>query len=460
MPSARSRPSRPCRAPIPRQLCNGKSATIVGQPGAVAIRGTQGADVIVGLGGDVRIEGRGGNDTICAGDGDNIINGGAGNDWIDAGDGANTVDAGAGNDTIYGGTGDDTILGGTGNDNVVRRRRRQPRLPASGDDEIVTGPATIGSTAPRASTRAMPAAAELRRSLRGVAVPADGPHKGRRRSRIQRPGCVARGLRRVHRVRRRTDRRPGVGLSIAVMLGWLETRRHPTRDVDLAQRADKAAAGGDSAYQGRPTSSVTAATRRTYLIASASRRRLKGWWVDRLIPCQRRPDGADEGDVMTRFLRTAVAAGILAIGAVAPVSAASPSNDDIANPIVIGALPATVTVDASEATTGATDPGYCPAPEWGQDPATVWFEHTATSTGPLGATTYGSDYPTTLYVGTSNGNGGLDVVGCATQSGGTAQSAVRFEAEAGVKYLFAVGLDPNFGEPAGNLEFNLDLARP
>ena len=163
---------------------------------------------------------------------------------------------------------------------------------------------------------------------------------------------------------------------------------------------------------------------------------------------------------MTRFLRTAVVAGVLAIGVVAPVSAASPSNDDIANPIVIGALPATVTVDASEATTGATDPGYCPAPEWGQDPATVWFEHTAASTGPLGATTYGSDYPTTLYVGTADGNGGLDVIGCATQSGGTAQSAVRFEAEAGVTYLFAIGVDPNFGEPAGNLVFDLDVAGP
>ena len=127
---------------------------------------------------------------------------------------------------------------------------------------------------------------------------------------------------------------------------------------------------------------------------------------------------------------------------------------------MIGALPATVTLDASEATTGPTDPGYCPAPEWGQDPATVWFEHTATSTGALGATTYGSDYPTTLYVGTADGNGGLDVIGCATQSGGTAQSAVRFDAEAGVTYLFAVGLDPNFGEPAGNLVFNLDVAGP
>jgi hypothetical protein len=163
---------------------------------------------------------------------------------------------------------------------------------------------------------------------------------------------------------------------------------------------------------------------------------------------------------MNRFLRTFVAATLLAIGAVAPVSAASPSNDDIANPIVIGALPASISIDACEATTGPTDPGYCPAPEFGPDPATVWFQHTAASDGPLGATTYGSDYPTTLYVGTADGNGGLDVIGCATQSGGTAQSAVRFEAEAGVTYLFAVGLDPFFGEPAGNLVFDLDVAGP
>ena len=163
---------------------------------------------------------------------------------------------------------------------------------------------------------------------------------------------------------------------------------------------------------------------------------------------------------MTRFLRAAVAAAMLAIGMVAPVSAAGPSNDDIANPIVIGALPTTVTIDASAATTGPTDPDYCAAPEMGPDAATVWFRHTATSTGALGAMTYGSDYPTTLYVGTADGAGGIDVIGCATQSGRTAQSAVRFEAEAGVTYLFAVGLDPSFGEPAGNLVFKLDVAGP
>jgi hypothetical protein len=128
---------------------------------------------------------------------------------------------------------------------------------------------------------------------------------------------------------------------------------------------------------------------------------------------------------------------------------------------VIGALPATVTVDATEATTGQTDPGYCPAPEWGQDPATVWFEHTATSTGALAATTYGSDYPTTLYVGTADGNGGLDVIGCATQSGGTAQSAVRFEADAGVTYRSpSASIRTSASRPATSCSISTSPARP
>jgi hypothetical protein len=120
-------------------VCNLKAATIVAQPGATSVRGTQGPDVIVALERGVRIDGRGGDDTICAGDGDNIINGGAGNDWINGGDGTNTTDGGSGNDTMYGGTGNDTILGDIGNDVIHAGDGDNLVSTGSGDDTIVTG---------------------------------------------------------------------------------------------------------------------------------------------------------------------------------------------------------------------------------------------------------------------------------------------------------------------------------
>ena len=120
-------------------LCHGLPATIVGQPGQVAIRGTQGPDVIVGLEVGVRIDGRGGDDTICAGAGDNIVNAGAGNDWVDAGEGNNTVDGAEGDDTILAGSGDDILLGGTGNDTVFAGEGDNLVSTGSGNDVIVAG---------------------------------------------------------------------------------------------------------------------------------------------------------------------------------------------------------------------------------------------------------------------------------------------------------------------------------
>jgi Ca2+-binding RTX toxin-like protein len=120
-------------------VCNGKAASIVGQPGETAIRGTQGPDVIVGLEVGVRIDGRGGDDTICAGAGDNIITAGAGNDWIDGGDGANTIDLGSGDNTAIAEPGNDTILGGTGNATVNAGDGDNLVSTGAGDDVIVTG---------------------------------------------------------------------------------------------------------------------------------------------------------------------------------------------------------------------------------------------------------------------------------------------------------------------------------
>src|SRR5687767_14083895 len=82
--------------------------------------------------------------------------------------------------------------------------------------------------------------------------------------------------------------------------------------------------------------------------------------------------------------------------------AAGPANDRISRAIAIDEIPVQVRLDTTGATSLATDPGYCFGPELGPEPATVWFSYTATETGPLGATTFGSDYDTTLYIGTLN----------------------------------------------------------
>lgn len=161
---------------------------------------------------------------------------------------------------------------------------------------------------------------------------------------------------------------------------------------------------------------------------------------------------------MFRHLTVFLAALALTLALAPSAMAAAPSNDRISRPLVIGALPATVKVDTSEATTSAGDPGYCFGPELGPDPATVWFSWTATHSGPMGATTFGSSYDTSLYIGTSTRHG-FDQIACGDDSR-TLQSAVRFDATEGVTYLFAVGSSP-FGDGSGGaLVFNLDVGPP
>ena len=140
-------------------------------------------------------------------------------------------------------------------------------------------------------------------------------------------------------------------------------------------------------------------------------------------------------------------------------AAAAPANDDIGSPIVIGALPYSGSLDTTGATTGTSDPGYCDAPEFGQDPGSVWYAYTAAESGSLLATTFGSDYDTTLYVGTADGSGGMTVLGCNDDTQSHA-SAVRFDAVAGETYLFSVASSPFGGSAGGNLVFNLDVGPP
>jgi hypothetical protein len=143
--------------------------------------------------------------------------------------------------------------------------------------------------------------------------------------------------------------------------------------------------------------------------------------------------------------------------------AAPPGNDDIASPRIVGALPYTDgPYDTTEATSGATDPECFFLPP---DRSTVWYSFTPTVSGPYGANTYGSDYDTTLYVGTPNGSGGIDIIACNNDVIGSPQSAIRWEAVAGTTYLLAVGTCCGGGVVGeagggGTLVFNVDVASP
>ena len=162
---------------------------------------------------------------------------------------------------------------------------------------------------------------------------------------------------------------------------------------------------------------------------------------------------------------------VLILGAVwslvfaSTVLAAAPSNDDIATPTIVGALPyADGPVDTSEATTGATDPGFCYDPTIGPDRATVWYSFTPSESAAYVADTFGSNYDTTLYIGVPDGDGGMVVHACVDDSLGL-QSAIQWDAEAGTTYLIAVGTCCGSGVVGesgggGSLQFNLDHAPP
>jgi hypothetical protein len=157
---------------------------------------------------------------------------------------------------------------------------------------------------------------------------------------------------------------------------------------------------------------------------------------------------------MNRLLsRSILGASLVAllVAPVAPVMAA-PGNDDITTPIVIPSFPYSNAQDTADATTGPTDPDC-----FGTGP-TVWYAYTAAEDATLAATTFGSDYDTTLYVGTPDGADGIDLIDCNDDAGKSVQSAIRFHAEAGVTYLFMVGAFA--GGPGGSLVFTLDLAPP
>jgi Ca2+-binding RTX toxin-like protein len=115
--TAADQPPPPAPGPsLPRILCDGRLATIVGTARVDRLAGTPRRDVIVALGGDDVVDGRGGNDIVCGGAGGDRLVGGAGNDRLLGGAGNDTFSGGAGSDQLYGGAGRDRLRGGPGRD--------------------------------------------------------------------------------------------------------------------------------------------------------------------------------------------------------------------------------------------------------------------------------------------------------------------------------------------------------
>lgn len=157
--------------------------------------------------------------------------------------------------------------------------------------------------------------------------------------------------------------------------------------------------------------------------------------------------------MLTKIRASAVVLSLCMLaGTAVPAFAAAPDNDNIGNAIVISGVPYENTQDASEATSAAADPDcFGPGP-------TVWYQYTAAEDGSLVARTLGSNYDTTLAVGTSDGTGGLNLLDCNDDTTTGFHSRLRFDAVAGTTYLFMVGAYP--GSSPGQLVFSLDASQP
>ena len=125
---------------VPKYLCGGLVATIIGSEDADTISGTQGDDVIVGLGGDDVIHGLGGKDIICAGPGNDTVYSGSGNDRTYGEAGNDRLVGGAGNDRLFGNSGNDVLVGGPGLDLLAGGHGNDELVGGRGNDTLKCGP--------------------------------------------------------------------------------------------------------------------------------------------------------------------------------------------------------------------------------------------------------------------------------------------------------------------------------
>jgi hypothetical protein len=118
---------------------------------------------------------------------------------------------------------------------------------------------------------------------------------------------------------------------------------------------------------------------------------------------------------------------------VAGANAAPPANDELATPVVVGALPFENVQLTNEATGAESDPNCFGGGR------TVWFSFTAPAATRISVDTLESNYDTTLGV-YSGEPGALTDVACNDNAAEyTRQSRVRFDVAAGTTYHVMVG---------------------
>lgn len=142
----------------------------------------------------------------------------------------------------------------------------------------------------------------------------------------------------------------------------------------------------------------------------------------------------------------------LLVAAPSVANAAPPSNDDLASPTVIAAIPFRDSLSTEEATTQAGEPGGSCAFDPG---GTVWYEFTPQSADIIRATTRGSDFDTVVAVWTREEPGQFTEVACDDQDAGGWTSTADFFADAGTQYLIQVG---GWNNSFGNLSLSVGSA--
>jgi len=144
--------------------------------------------------------------------------------------------------------------------------------------------------------------------------------------------------------------------------------------------------------------------------------------------------------------------------------AQAPANDDCAGAFAISSLPYSLNQNTRLATVNPSDPVLTCADGGGGK--TVWFTYTPASTSVVRISTLGStpsDYDIALAVFTG-ACGSLVEVQCNDDAGGTRQSEIFMQVDAGVTYLIHVaewmGGGPSGGVPTGgDLVFNVTLGQ-
>jgi len=120
-------------------------------------------------------------------------------------------------------------------------------------------------------------------------------------------------------------------------------------------------------------------------------------------------------------------------------------NDECDQATVVGALPFTDNVTASQATADGSDPELsCGSGGGGR---TVWYTFTAVSTAYVSINTFGSNYDTVLGLFTGS-CGSLSEMACNDDAQAT-QSEIVFEAQVGQSYIIHVA-EWNGDHGAGN----------